>query len=144
MLLLSIFPKKIREPYTGRRNFAIFALCSTPRKGLSEREAGIRKLFQWALIFRTFLAMNAVLSLGRTATLGALTQVRIAQVTLQRLRHVNTSQGYISYVNCELSLYLSRRISPKNENFISRSVRGAESNGKGPRCVPEGVLDTCT
>ena len=23
----------------------------------------------------------------------------------------------------------------KNDNFISRSVRGAESNGKGPRCM---------
>ena len=31
--------------------------------------------------------------------------------------------------------------SPKNDNFISRSVRGAESKDEGPRCMRCTVLD---
>ena len=29
----------------------------------------------------------------------------------------------------------ARGSAPTNENFISRSAEGAESNGEGPRCV---------
>ena len=31
--------------------------------------------------------------------------------------------------------FFFRGRSPKNDNFMSRSVQGAESNGEGPRCM---------
>ena len=32
-------------------------------------------------------------------------------------------------------ILIKRGSSPKNDKFISRSVRGAVSNGEGPRCM---------